>query len=159
MKRTGATPIIVSALVGLVGMYLTEMFVVSRGLDTIQPPLSLAVTLFLAAVIVVLVAIPVRRAVNGKGREPINPFYAARVVALAKATIIVGSLGFGAGFGVIFNLISRPTLPPIVAFGSSVALILTAALLVIGGSVAEHLCTLPPDDPEEEKKQVGDVPA
>ena len=158
MKRSGASLIIGSAVVGAIALYLVEMFSLSRGLDTLQPPLSLSVTLFLAAVVVVLLAIPVRRAVNGKKPVRVDPLYATRVLALAKATVIVGSLGFGAGLGIVLHLVSRPTVPPLVVFGSSVALMLTAALLVIGGVVAEHLCTLPPDDKDSDEKSLADVP-
>lgn len=157
MKRSGASLIIGCAAAGAVVLYLVEMFSLSRGLDTLQPPLSLSVTLFLAAVIVVLLAVPVRRAVNGKKPVQIDPLYATRVLALAKATVIVGSLGFGAGLGIVLHLVGRPTVPPLVIFGSSVALMLTAALLVIGGIVAEHLCTLPPENRDKDDKVVGDV--
>lgn len=157
MKRTGPSLIFGCALVGAALLYLIELFALSRGLDTIQPPLSLAVTLFLAAVLVVLLAVPVRRAVNSKKKTQVDSTYATRVVALAKATIIVGSLGLGAGLGIVLHLVSRPTVPPLTGFGPSVALTLTAALLVIGGVVAEYLCTLPPDDTAHEDKVVGDV--
>ena len=157
MKRSSASLIIGSAVAGAVVLYLAEMFSLSRGLDTVQPPLSLAVTLFLAAVLVVLLAVPVRRAVDGKKPVRVDPMYATRVLALAKATVIVGSLGFGAGLGIVLHLVGRPTVPPHVVFGSSVALMLTAALLVIGGIVAEHLCTLPPDDTNNDEQVSGDV--
>jgi len=157
MKRSGATLIIGSAVAGAGALYLVEMFSLSRGLDTLQPPLSLAVTLFLAAVVVVLLAVPVRRAVNGKKPVRVDPQYATRVLALAKATVIVGSLGLGAGLGIVLHLVGRPTVPPLVVFGPSVALMLTAALLVIGGVVAENLCTLPPDDTEAPEESAGDV--
>lgn len=157
MKRSSASLIIGSAVVGAVVLYLVEMFSLSRGLETLQPPLSLAVTLFLAAVLVVLLAVPVRRAVDGKKPVRVDPQYATRVLALAKATVIVGSLGFGAGLGIVLHLVGRPTVPPLVVFGSSVALMLTAALLVIGGIVAEHLCILPPDDTNNDEQVPGDV--
>lgn len=159
MKRSSASLMIGSAVAGAVALYLLEMFSLSRGFDTLQPPLSLSVTLFLASIIVVLLAVPVRRAVNGKKPVRVDPLYATRVLALAKATVIVGSLGFGAGLGIVLHLVGRPTVPPLVVFGSSVALMLTAALLVIGGVVAEQLCTLPPDDSDKAEQVAGDVTA
>lgn len=157
MKRSSASLIVGSAGAGAVVLYLVEMFSLSRGFDTVQPPLSLSVTLFLSAVLVVLLAVPVRRAVNGNKPVRVDPLYATRVLALAKATVIVGALGFGAGLGIVLHLVSRPTVPPLVVFGSSVALMLTAALLVVGGIIAEQLCTLPPDDGTNDEQVSGDV--
>ena len=150
MKRTSPAVIIGLALGGGVVTYLAQLLMQTRGEFIFVPPISLPVTLFLAAIAVVLAAIPVRRAVNGKSLKRVDPFYAARVLALAKATAFVGSMLCGAGGGILVFVIARPVAPPLGMVTSSIALIITAALLAAAGLIAESFCRLPPDDPENE---------
>lgn len=157
MKRTTPAGIIGLLLGGGVLLYLLQMLFQSRGEFIFVPPISLPVTLFLLAIIVVVMAIPVRRAVNGKKNAKVDPFYAARIVALAKATTYVGALLTGGGAGILVFIIFRPIAPPLGMITASIALIITAALLAAAGLVAESFCTLPPDDPENEA--AGDVTA
>ena len=92
MKRTTPAPLIGLFLLGAVAAYLLELVVQSRGGFIYVPPISLALTLVVVAVAVVLLAIPIRRKVTGKRTEPVDPFYAARVLALAKASSFAGAL-------------------------------------------------------------------
>jgi polyferredoxin len=150
MKRTSPAVLIGLGLGGGVVTYLAQLLMQTRGEFIFVPPISLPVTLFLAAIGVVLAAIPVRRAVSGKKAKRVDPFYAARVLALAKATAFVGSLLLGAGVGILIFVIARPVAPPLGMVTSSIALIVTAALLVAAGLVTEIFCSLPPDDREGE---------
>ena len=107
MKRTGPAPLIGLFLIGGVASYLLELVVQSRGGFIYVPPISLAFTLFVVAAAVVFLAVPIRRKVTGKRKEPIDAFYAARVLALAKASSFAGSLLLGLGAGVLLYLLGR----------------------------------------------------
>ena len=149
MKRTGPAPLIGLFLIGGVVAYLFELVMQSRGGLIFVPPLTVAVTLAAVAVAVILLAIPIRRRVKGKRKEPIDPLYAARVLALAKASSLAGALLGGVGAGILFYLFSRPIAPNEAILTNVILHIVSAATLVAAGLIAESLCALPPEDNDE----------
>jgi hypothetical protein len=153
MKRTHASSVIAFALAGIVLGYLGDLAVVTAGGKAIVPPLSLPVTLTGVAVLVVALAWPIRRAVKGKVTKHIDPFRAMRTAVLAKACSLSGALVFGFGIGITFFLITRSVVPAADTVWLALATAIGAALLLAGGLVAEHFCTLPPDDTEPEKEE------
>jgi hypothetical protein len=159
MKRTGPAPLIGLFLIGGVASYLLELVVQSRGGFIYVPPISLAFTLFVVAAAVVLLAVPIRRKVTGKRKEPIDAFYAARVLALAKASSFAGSLLLGLGAGVLLYLFGRPIAPSGAILINVIAQLVSAALLIVAGLIAEWLCVLPPDDLDKNEKEVAGEPA
>lgn len=150
MKRTSPAPLIGLFLVGGVVAYLMELIVQSRGGFIFVPPITLAVTLMCVAVVAVLLAIPIRRTVTGKRKEPVDPFYAARVLALAKASSYAGALLVGLGAGVLVYLLARPIAPGGAMLLNVGAQVACAAVLVAAGLIAEWLCVLPPEDTDKE---------
>jgi hypothetical protein len=150
VKRTRASTLLAFGLVGLAVGYLVELALVAGGSTALVPPISLAITLVGIGVIVVLVAWPIRQAVRGDGTRRVDPFRAARIAVLAKASSITGALVLGVGVGIGVFLLTRSVLPPTATIWTALATAIGAALLLTGGLVAEHFCTLPPDDPEEE---------
>ena len=159
MKRTGPAPLIGLFLIGGVASYLLELVVQSRGGFIYVPPISLAFTLFVVAAAVVFLAVPIRRKVTGKRKEPIDAFYAARVLALAKASSFAGSLLLGLGAGVLLYLFGRPIAPSGAILINVIAQLVSAALLIAAGLIAEWLCVLPPDDLDKNEKEVAGEPA
>lgn len=151
MKRTRATTLFATGLAGIVLGFLLETAVTAGGAPLMIPPVSLPITIVAIGVIVVLLAVPIGRATRGKAGRPINPFVAMRVAVLAKASSLSGALLLGAGVGILVYLYSRSVIPAEHAFVLSGAGTIAAALLLVGGLVAEHLCTLPPDDPESHR--------
>ncbi|MRX44377.1 DUF3180 domain-containing protein [Agromyces kandeliae] len=150
MSRTHASTLVAFAVVGLAVGYLGELALVAAGATALVPPISLAVTLVGVGAIVVLVAWPIRQAVRGDRTRRVDPFRAARIAVLAKASSVTGALVLGVGIGITVFLLTRSVLPPAGTTWMAVATAIGAALLLTGGLVAEHFCTLPPDDPEEE---------
>lgn len=147
MSRTRPTPLLLAALVGLLLAFALDSVLAMRGAAVLVPPVSLAVALVLIGVVVLALAWPVRRAAHGERR--IDPFYATRVVVLAKASALAGALLAGAAAGILIYLLSRAVVP----LGSTLAAggtLIAAVLLVVAALVAEHLCALPPDEPTEE---------
>lgn len=158
MKRTTPAPLIGLFLLGAVAAYLLELIVQSRGGFIYVPPVTLAITLIVVAVAVVLLAIPIRRKVTGKRKEPIDAFYAARVLALAKASSFAGALLLGLGAGVLLYLLGRPIAPSGSILINVIAQLVSAAVLIAAGLVAEWLCALPPEDMDKSNKEVASEP-
>lgn len=146
MTRTRPVPLLAAALAGFVVAYLLDVVLAMSGFAVFVAPVSLAVALALIAVLLVALAWPVRRAAAGEKR--IDPFYATRVVVLAKASSLAGALLAGAAAGILTYLLSRAVVP----LGSTLtagATLITAIMLVAAALVAEHWCALPPDEPTD----------
>lgn len=151
MKRTS-----IALLAGLAGLgaavaYLGELFLQTTGGITLVPPYSIEITLVVIAIAVVAMAVPVRRRVTGKLAHPLDPFYAVRVAVLAKASALTGAILLGAGVGILIILFGRPVLPDWSLLIPAVGLGVCSLLLVIAGLIAEWMCVLPPDDPDDSR--------
>ena len=159
MKRTRVSALLALALGGGVLAYLLELLLQSSGANVVLPPLSLTLTLVPLAIAVVLLAIPVRRSVTGKRKAPIDPFYALRVAVFAKASSLAGSLLLGAASGILIFLLGRPIAPSGAMSTLVISEMVGSALLVAAGLIAEFLCTLPPDDPQDHRGEGAREPA
>ena len=58
----------------------------------------------------------------------------------------------GVGLGITAFLLTRTVVAPPSTIWMGVATAIGAALLLAGGLVAEHFCTLPPDEPDDEEE-------
>lgn len=149
MRRTNIGVLVLLAAIGGVGGAFLETGLTSAGQPLIIPPITLALALAAIGAIVVSLALPIRRLTRGKALGPIDPYYATRVLVLAKASALTGALLSGFGIGVVVYLLSRA----IVAAGSVgmvVATIVGAGVLLAGGLIAEHMCTVPPSDDDDD---------
>ena len=147
MKHTKPSTLIIFAVIGIVGGWFLDAALAAMGEPVIVPPYSLSVVLVILAVLVIIAAVPVRRAVKDGTR--VDPFYAMRVVVLAKASALTASLLAGGGIGILIYLLSRPVVPGPGSALMSVAAIGGAIALLVGGLVAERMCTVPPEDDED----------
>ncbi|WP_285115526.1 DUF3180 domain-containing protein [Leifsonia sp. fls2-241-R2A-40a] len=154
MKRTRASSLIGLGVAGLVVGFLAELALSGTGQTVFIPPLTLPITLFAVAVIVVAFALPIRRAVRGNTVRRIDPFQATRIVVLAKACALSGALLTGMGVGVGAYLLSRDVLPGGNAILLTALATAGAVILLIAGLVAELFCTLPPGDDDERTESV-----
>ena len=164
MKRTSAGLLIGLAALGFAFAYLGELLVQTTGGLTIVPPITLEISLVIIALAVIGMAIPVRRRITGKRREPLDPFYAVRVAVLAKASALTGAILLGAGVGVLLVLLGRPVMPGWGLLTPAIGLALCSLVLVVAGLIAEWMCVLPPEDPDAEQgkapgKEPGHEPA
>lgn len=150
MKHTTPSTLVLFAVIGVVGGFFLDAGLAAAGEAIVMPPYSLAIVLLVLAVIVVLAALPVRRAVRDRMHNRVDPFYAMRVVVLAKAAGLTGSLLGGGGLGILIYLVGRSSVPG--GVGSvlmAAAMTAGAVALLVGGLVAERMCTIPPDDENE----------
>ena len=148
MTRTRGSLLVVLAVIGVVGGFLVQLALGAAGLQKLLPEVTFAVTLVLIAIVVVALAVPIRRATHAEVRRRVDPFYATRVVLLAKACAVAGALLSGAGAGLLIELLVRPVAPAEVLW-RTLAMVVGAVLLLVGGLVAEALCVVPPDDDDK----------
>ncbi|WP_394770907.1 DUF3180 domain-containing protein [Lacisediminihabitans sp.] len=157
MKRTSIGTLVLLAVIGALGGGFAETGLAVAGRPIILPPLTLSVALALIGAIVVWLAVPIRRLTKGKAKAPIDPFYATRVLMLAKACALSGALLTGLGAGIALYLLTRSVVPGVGSVGPAIATLVGAGLLLAAGLIAEHMCTILPsddDDDESGKKTV-----
>lgn len=158
MKKTHPVTIATLGLVGVALGWLLQVGLVAAGRAALVPPISYAAVLVVFAVAIVAVAVPVRRVAKGKpdelGRRPkIDPFYATRVLALAKAAAITGAFLTGGTLALLVHLVTRP----VVNSGSLLPAILgvvASAAVLVAGIVAEEMCRIPPGEKGDEEPEL-----
>ncbi|MDR9396425.1 DUF3180 domain-containing protein [Pontimonas sp.] len=152
--RPGILAVLFTA--GAAVMFVAEMALVRMGEPVFTPPISLAVTLILIGGLLPALAWPIRQATHDSdqqtrqrdhsGRRPaVNPFYAMRVLLLAKAGSLTGALLTGVGVGVAVFFLGRM----VVVWDSVIVAAVTGlggVLLVVGSLLAERWCQIPPSD-------------
>jgi hypothetical protein len=146
VTRTRFSTVALLAFVGAAVGWALEAVLVAMGRAIVIPPVTLSVALVLIAAIVIAMAVPVWRVVRGTATKRVDPFYATRVVVLAKASSLAGSLLAGAAIAIMIFVLTRSVLPALGSVGLTVAASVCAVLLLVAGLIAEKMCTLPPQD-------------
>jgi len=150
MSRTKVPTIILLFAAGAVGAAFLESALAASGRPILIPPFTLPAALVAIGIIIVLLALPIRRKVKGTRTTPIDPFYATRVAMLAKASSISGAFLFGGGAGVIIYLTTRSAPPAAGSIGMAIGTTVGAGILLAAGLIAEHMCTIPPVKGDDE---------
>jgi Protein of unknown function (DUF3180) len=145
--------------------YLFARLVASNGGKVPVTPLNLILTLVAIAIILVSFAVPMvryRRALaeqlkNAAAPRPkrLNPFYAVRLLMLAKATAISGALFVGWHSGVIWMQLSAPVTPD--STWQNAFALLASIVMVVVGLIVERLCRIKDDSAETEPPKAGEV--
>jgi hypothetical protein len=141
---------VIIGLIGVVVGLLTDAALAASGRALIVPPVTLSVTLAVIAIVVVVLALPIRRAIRGKTTLRLDPFRAARTAVLAKACSIMGALVTGLPLGLLLFMLTRTVVADTSSILLTVSAVVGGALLLTGGLLAEWFCTLPPDDSDTE---------
>jgi len=149
VTRTNPLHLVLLVAVGGILTWGLETTLAASGRAVLIPPFTLGVALLLIGVLVVIMALPVRRVARRVPGATVDPFYATRVVMIAKASSLAGALLAGGGLGVGFYLLSRAVLPAVGSITMAFAAALGAVVLLVAGLVAENMCTIPPDDPDQ----------
>ena len=128
--------------------------------------ISLSISIAVACVVLLLLALPIwryKRALkkvlevnktNLQRPVPVDPFYAVRVLVLAKASAIVAALFIGWHLGVIIKLLSSPVVVAD-AYGPNLSAGIVSVVLLICAFVVQTICRLPNDSGPKD----GAVPA
>lgn len=149
MKRTKVTTLLIVAVLGAAVGAIVELALAATGRPIIPLPVTLGIALAVIGAIVITMAVPILRMVRSTTAPRVDPFYATRVVMLAKACALTGALGVGVGVGVLAYLLTRS----IIGVGSvaqAITTIVGAGVLLAGGLIAEHMCRTPPNDDDND---------
>ena len=146
MKPTRPASLISLAAIGIVAGWVAELMLVGSGRPSLVPPLTLGIALGLIGALVVFAALPVSRVARGVAGARVDPFYATRIVLLAKASGLAGAIVTGFAIAVLVYLLSRSVVASAGSVSMAVVTLVGAGMLLAGGLVAEKMCTLPPED-------------
>jgi len=149
VTRTKPLHLALLAILGAGVMWLTQSALASAGQPIVIPPITLAVALVLIGLIIVVMALPVRRVSRGVPNARIDPFYATRVLMLAKASSLSGALLGGGALGIVGYLVSRSVQPATTSVAAAIATGVAAIALLVAGLIAEHMCRIPPEDQDK----------
>ncbi len=166
MKPTKFQTLIAWAVISTTAGYLVPKLIVANGGQVPIATLSLIITLPLIAILLVLFALPMIRAYRSAGktklaaaaksaktRTLINPFYAVRVVLLAKAIAIAGAIFFGWQLGLVWLQFSAPVITAAIWY--NLAALIGALLMLIAGWIIERVCRIRDDSNGEPGTQGG----
>ncbi|NIJ05529.1 DUF3180 family protein [Frigoribacterium faeni] len=148
MRHTRPATLVGLFVVAVVGGFVVDAALVSSGQPSIVPSIVLGLVLLVIGGIVVTMALPVRRVAKGTQKERVDPYYATRVLLLAKASSLAGSLFAGAAGGVLAFMTTRGVDVAIGSVVPTIVAVVGGLGLLAGGLVAEHMCTVPPGDDE-----------
>ena len=148
MKPTKVWSLISYAIGATIFAAVLSEVLVSRGRAVPVSPVNLPITIAAIGVALALLAIPMvrYRAALKDAKKPVkrlSSLYAVRVVALAKASSVAGSLFFGWHLGVLIVQLTLPAITSNFVFsivGAVVSMFTTAVALVV-----ENLFKIPPD--------------
>jgi len=152
VTTTRATTLVGLFLLGVAVLFVTEATLVRIGEPQFIPPITLGVALVFIGFILLVLAWPIRKITHHKPEhsapQPINPFYATRVVLLAKAGAFTGALLSGSGIGIMVFVATRTVVTPGPLF-LALATAVGGVLLMAGGLLAEQWCQIPPQSGDE----------
>jgi hypothetical protein len=158
MKPTKIWSLLVSIFIAGVITFIAVKATVANGGSVPVAPNNLLISIPSIAVIELLAAIPVFRyrrelakfVTTGKRPKRIDPFYAVRVLALAKATAISGSLFAGFAASLVILQVTLPVTPDSISL--NVFALVESVLLIVVAFIIERSCKLPDDGETAEQK-------
>jgi hypothetical protein len=151
VKQTKFLTLLMATVVAWSASYVLVKLLLQNGASIPVATPTVLISLPAIAIIELLIAIPIfryrsdlQKFIKGGIRpKRIDPFYAMRVLVLAKATSIAGSLFLGAAVGLIFSQLSQPVVPD--SIWRNAAALLESILLIVVALVIERACKLPDD--------------
>lgn len=156
MKPTKASHVFVVVLAISVTALLAVRLMVSNGMAIPASPTNLLVTLAAIAVILLGLSVPIWRYKTSltqysKGPRPkrVDPFYAVRVLLLAKASALTGSGFIGWHLGAMIAQLSLPVSFTAALLQNSLGLV-ASMVLTVAAIVSEQICRLP-DEPKNDQ--------
>jgi hypothetical protein len=146
--------------------YLLPKLVVNNGGAIPISPWNIIVTLPLIGIILLAMAIPMfkyRAALNARLKDsskprpmPMNPFYAVRLVLLAKAISISGAIFSGWHIGVVWLQLTSPVITE--ATMQNVLALVGSLLMTICAIIVERICRITEDGTGAEGKGLKSAP-
>lgn len=146
MNHTRPGTLVGLGSISVVAGYVLDAVLVSSGRPAIVPPVAFGLALLGIAAVVVTLALPVRRVAQGQEGERVDPYYATRVLLLAKASSLSGALFGGVAGGVLVFVLTRGVSVALGSLVPTIVAVVGGVALLVAGVVAERMCTVPPDD-------------
>ena len=153
MKPTKFMTLIGWAVSSITAGYLLPQFVVNSGGSIPISPWNIIVTLPLIGIILLLMAIPMikyRGALQARAKDstkqrpmPMNPFYAVRLVLLAKSIAISGAIFSGWHIGVVWLQLTSPVIT--VATLQNALALLGSVVMTVCAIIVERICRITDD--------------
>lgn len=165
MKPTKFLTLLMPTIVSWSVVYVLVKLMLQNGAGIPVATPTVMVTLASIAVIEALIAIPIFKyrselqkfVKTGVRPKRIDPFYAMRVLVLAKATAIAGALFLGATLSLVFTQLSQPVVADSI-WRNLVALV-ESALLIATSLIIERACKLPDDGDSASKSSDSNIEA
>ncbi|MFD4293564.1 DUF3180 domain-containing protein [Rhodococcus sp. NPDC058505] len=150
-------PTRVRDLVGLALFATIATWLLVRAFYGSLPPISVfaGASLYPVALIEVVLAFVIRARIEdhriGPDRHQLHPITAARAVALAKASALVGAASAGVWFGLLLYLLPKRAEVDAAAQDMTGTLVgvLAGVVLVAAAMWLEHCCRTPDEPPDE----------
>ncbi|MBM7771447.1 hypothetical protein JOD54_001651 [Actinokineospora baliensis] len=149
MRFTKARDLVPAGLLGAVVVYLALRLLYGE-----LPPLPrlAGITLLVLAVVEALFGFGLRGRI--KTGKPIQALTAARAVALAKASSLLGAIMLGAWLGVLAYVVPESAQVDAARHDvASAAVGLVCAAALIGGALWLEFCCRTPDDPDDQRRR------
>ena len=149
MKQTRLVTLLGWAISATTAGYLLPKLIVANGGSVPVAQLNIIITLPAIAIILALAAIPVfkyNRALkkaSGVAAKRVNPFYAVRLVLLAKAIAIAASLFTGWHIGLVWFQATAPVIST--AIWQNVAGLVGSLVMLLAGILVEKACRIKDD--------------
>lgn len=157
MKPTKLSKLVLISLPATIAAFFVASFMVGRGLQVPVSPANLLITLAAISAVLLALSIPIwryRSALKQKSTQRpkrVDPFYAVRVLLLAKASSLAGVLFASWHLGVVVFQISGAVVVQNLVLQNALGL-LASLLLVIAALITEQICRLPQDqDPDTDQ--------
>ena len=154
MKPTKASSVIAVIFGISVVSFLAVRLMVSNGMAIPTSPSNLLLALAFIAAVLLALSIPIWRYKTAltkykTGTRPkrVDPFYAVRVVLLAKASALTGAGFIGWHLGALIAQLSLPVSFTAALLQNSFGLV-ASVVLTVAAIVAEQICRLP-DEPKD----------
>ena len=158
MKPLRLLNIFASVIPAATAGYLAAKVLASNGGKVPVSGWNLVATLAAISIILAIYAVPMfryRHALAELVKKPtsprpkrLNPFYAVRLVLLAKATAISGALFTGWHIGVIWMQLTSPVTPD--SIWQNVVALVISTLMIVVGVIVERNCRIHDDGAEGE---------
>lgn len=151
MKPTKIWSLLLALVIAGLATFGIVKAMIANGGSVPVAPKNLLLTIPLIAVVELLVAIPIFRYRNqlakfsttNKRPKRVNPFYAVRMAALAKATAISGALFAGFALSLVILQATLPVIPESILL--NLLAFIGSVFLTVSAVVIERFCRLPDD--------------
>jgi hypothetical protein len=157
MKPTKLSLLLLISLPTTIAAFFVASFMVGRGLQVPVSPANLLITLAAISAVLLALSIPIWRYRNAlkqsstKRPKRVDPFYAVRVLLLAKASSLAGVLFASWHLGVVVFQLSGAVVVQGLVLQNSIGFV-ASTLLVVAALVTEQICRLPQDqDPDPDQ--------